>query len=167
MFCSITSSVSYKEYTDNLVIKKGLNTSNKDIFLIVCDTSLHRTLIINGKAPSTRQDSTLSGRLCILCREQKKVHACSEVVVANSICAGLFQLLLVDSQVPDMPEEKIITIISQQEQSSQECAAERCENTKKRKVVATEKHHSISQSNSHRSLDFDSNQKDVLRFTHN
>lgn len=76
-----------------------------------------------------KQDTTLSGRLCILCREQKKVCACSEVVVANSICAGLFQLLLVDSQVPDVPEEQIITIISQQEQSLQKCVAKRCENT--------------------------------------
>lgn len=78
-----------------------------------------------------KQDTTLSGRLCILCREQKKVRACSEVVVATSICAGLFQLLLVDSQVPDVPEEQIITIISQQEQSLQKCVAKRCENTKK------------------------------------
>lgn len=76
------------------------------------------------------KDTTLSGRLCILCREQKKVRACSEVVVATSICAGLFQLLLVDSQVPDVPEEQIITIISQ-EQSLQKCVAKRCENTKK------------------------------------
>lgn len=38
---------------------------------------------------------------------------------------------------------------------------------KHQKMVATEKQHSITHSNSHRSLDFDSNQKDVVRFTHN
>lgn len=84
--------------------QKGLY-KDKDIFLVVCATSLSRTLITNSNAPSTRQDTTLSERLCVLCRERKKDCACSKQTVVNTVCPTVLEaefshLLLVGCQVP-------------------------------------------------------------------